>query len=109
MTGQKPTPPYAAELARIAVFTMQRVQANKKTVQERPVPIVAEHIPDEVDFEKEFNDIVQQIRLEAKMEIYQSLSLFKDAVDVVNELQTVTDRIKAHHAEVGYVAIIRRS
>ncbi|HVI06999.1 MAG TPA: hypothetical protein VND65_01770 [Candidatus Binatia bacterium] len=109
MTGEKPTPPYAAELARIAVFTMQRVQRNEKTVQERPIPVVAAHIPDEVDFEKEFKDIVQQIRLEAQMEIYKGLSLFKDAVGVVNELQEVTNRINAHHAEVGYVPIIRRS
>ena len=103
MTEPRTPPRYAAELARIAMFTVQRVQAKITSIS---TPIPSRETVDEKDFEEAFELYVERIRLESQVAVYRDLSFFREAVSCVNDLQDVNSKIKEwetkHHLAVRF-------
>jgi len=99
-------PQYAAELARIAIFTIAEVQERHgaDTARGRGMP----HMPDEKDFELNFGLYLQRVILESEIRMGRRDLLYMLVIEKVIELADLDKEIDAIEIVRNLTGLVRK-
>src|SRR5882672_3063739 len=106
MDDLETTPRYAAELARIAVFTIAEVQERHgaDTASGRGVP----HMPDEKDFELNFGIYLQRVILESEIGMGRRDLMYMLIIERVLKLADLEKEIDALEIVRNLTGLVRK-